>query len=154
RRYRFCAKSQEARRPGLIRERRLLAREGMRECRQGLSCSAPWRTEIPFQRRRRSADRATPGLKYGRRSLGLFPFFELRVPFVRCSCNLEVVTDTRMTANPPHVARWWWQLNSYHWFVLIVASLGWLFDCLDQQLFTLSRMPAMRALVPEGNPLK
>jgi MFS family permease len=28
--------------------------------------------------------------------------------------------------------------------------LGWLFDCLDQQLFTLSRMPAMKALLPEG----
>jgi MFS family permease len=46
--------------------------------------------------------------------------------------------------------RWWHGLNRYHWFVFIVASLGWLFDCLDQQLFTLSRMPAMKALLPEG----
>jgi MFS family permease len=45
---------------------------------------------------------------------------------------------------------WWKQLNSYHWFVFGVAALGWLFDCLDQQLFTLSRGPAMKALLKEG----
>ena len=44
---------------------------------------------------------------------------------------------------------WTKLLNRYHWFVLIVASLGWLFDCLDQQLFNLARVPAMRELVTE-----
>jgi len=34
---------------------------------------------------------------------------------------------------------WYRQLNSYHWLVLIVASLGWLFDTMDQQLFNLAR---------------
>jgi MFS family permease len=53
-------------------------------------------------------------------------------------------------APEPVAGRWWHGLNRYHWFVFIVASLGWLFDCLDQQLFTLSRMPAMTALLPEG----
>ena len=53
-------------------------------------------------------------------------------------------------APEPVTGRWWHGLNRYHWFVFIVASLGWLFDCLDQQLFTLSRMPAMKALLPEG----
>ena len=53
-------------------------------------------------------------------------------------------------APEPVSGRWWHGLNRYHWFVFIVASLGWLFDCLDQQLFTLSRMPAMKALLPEG----
>jgi len=42
---------------------------------------------------------------------------------------------------------WWKELNRYHWFVLIVAALGWLFDCLDQQLFTLARVPAMTELL-------
>ncbi|MGV3773296.1 MAG: MFS transporter [Verrucomicrobiales bacterium] len=42
---------------------------------------------------------------------------------------------------------WWNDLNRYHWFVLIVAALGWLFDCLDQQLFTLARVPAMTELL-------
>ncbi len=42
---------------------------------------------------------------------------------------------------------WWKELNRYHWFVLIVAALGWLFDTMDQQLFNLARMPAMRELL-------
>ena len=56
-----------------------------------------------------------------------------------------------MQTPAPVSGRWWHGLNRYHWFVFIVASLGWLFDCLDQQLFTLSRMPAMKALLPEGH---
>src|SRR5262249_39778621 len=42
---------------------------------------------------------------------------------------------------------WWQLLNRYHWFVLIVASLGWLFDTMDQQLFTIARLQAMQSLV-------
>jgi MFS family permease len=45
---------------------------------------------------------------------------------------------------------WWRTLNRYHWFVFAMASLAWLFDCLDQQLFILARNPAMEALHPEG----
>src|SRR5687767_4774687 len=45
---------------------------------------------------------------------------------------------------------WWRLLNRYHWFVLIVAALGWLFDCLDQQLFLLARVPAMKTLLQPG----
>jgi MFS family permease len=41
---------------------------------------------------------------------------------------------------------WYRELKPYHWFVLIVAALGWLFDCLDQQLFILTRQPAMTEL--------
>jgi MFS family permease len=47
--------------------------------------------------------------------------------------------------------RWYRELNGYQWFVLIVAALGWLLDCFDQQLFVLARQPAMRDLLP-GNP--
>jgi MFS family permease len=46
---------------------------------------------------------------------------------------------------------WYRQLNGYHWFVLIVAALGWLFDCLDQQLFILARPAAMEDLIPDGS---
>jgi MFS family permease len=38
-------------------------------------------------------------------------------------------------------------LNGYQWFVFIVAALGWLFDCLDQQLFNLARAPAISELL-------
>lgn len=43
---------------------------------------------------------------------------------------------------------WWRQMTRYHWFVFIVAALGWLFDCLDQQLFVLARPAAMKELLP------
>jgi MFS family permease len=36
--------------------------------------------------------------------------------------------------------------------VLIVAALGWLFDCLDQQLFILTRQPAMKDLLQISDP--
>jgi MFS family permease len=42
---------------------------------------------------------------------------------------------------------WYQLLNRYHWFVLVVAALGWLFDCLDQQLFILARPQAMAELL-------
>lgn len=42
---------------------------------------------------------------------------------------------------------WYKGLNRYHWFVLIVAALGWLFDTMDQQLFVLARPAAMKELV-------
>jgi MFS family permease len=42
------------------------------------------------------------------------------------------------------------RLTGYHWFVLLVAILGWLFDTMDQQLFTLARLPAMKQLLPPG----
>src|SRR5262245_27108545 len=45
-------------------------------------------------------------------------------------------------------------LDRYHWFVLSVAALGWVFGCLDQQLFALARQSAMTALVPGEDPLK
>jgi MFS family permease len=42
---------------------------------------------------------------------------------------------------------WWKGLSSYQWFVFIVASMGWLFDTMDQQLFNLARMPAVTQLL-------
>ena len=61
-------------------------------------------------------------------------------------------SDGPVIKDPNYV--WYKELTRYHWFVLIVAALGWLFDCLDQQLFTLARPTAMRDLlnVPAGDP--
>jgi MFS family permease len=58
---------------------------------------------------------------------------------------------TVVPATPPTPADgpWWRSLSRYHWFVLCVATLGWMFDCFDQQIFNIFRTPAMRALVAE-----
>ena len=42
---------------------------------------------------------------------------------------------------------WWRLLTRYHWFVLLVASAAWFFDCLDQRLFSLARIPALSSLM-------
>ena len=62
-------------------------------------------------------------------------------------------TESNLVKDPNY--KWYKELNRYHWFVLTVSALGWLFDCLDQQLFTLARPTAMRDLlkVPAGDPM-
>jgi len=35
----------------------------------------------------------------------------------------------------------------YHWLVVIIASCGWLFDCMDQRLFVLARESALKELL-------
>ncbi|MFO0903339.1 MAG: MFS transporter [Pirellulales bacterium] len=62
--------------------------------------------------------------------------------------------DTPDSPLSPRSGPWYQDMTRYHWFVLTVAALGWLFDCLDQQLFTLARPTAMRDLlgVPAGDP--
>jgi MFS family permease len=67
-----------------------------------------------------------------------------------------------MTKKEPHPATpsivdsdstpWWKTLNRYHWFVFAVASLAWLFDCLDQQLFIIARNPAIANLLHGATP--
>ena len=56
--------------------------------------------------------------------------------------------DLSSPSTPPADGRHWWnELTRYHWFVFIVAALGWLADCMDQQLFLMARVPAMRQLL-------
>ena len=42
---------------------------------------------------------------------------------------------------------WYRELTGYHWFVFLVASACWCFDCLDQRLFSLARIPALRTVM-------
>src|SRR3954449_2093424 len=45
---------------------------------------------------------------------------------------------------------WYRELTGYHWFVLSVASMGWMFDTMAQQLFNLARKPAIKELLGAG----
>src|SRR5690242_16198555 len=58
------------------------------------------------------------------------------------------------TATPQGEAnyRWYKELTGYHWFVLSVASMGWAFDTMAQQLFNLARKPALRDLLGGNAP--
>ncbi len=57
-------------------------------------------------------------------------------------------------SDAPQTGPWYRGLTRYHWLVLIVAGLGWLFDTMDQQLFNLARKPAVTELlkVSAGDP--
>ena len=54
------------------------------------------------------------------------------------------------TALDSSTTPWYRTLTRAHWFVLVVASLGWLFDTMDQQLFNLARRPAIAELLGAG----
>ena len=57
-----------------------------------------------------------------------------------------------MKAAPPSAAPavpWWSTLTREHWLVFAVASLAWLFDCLDSQFFNLARDGAMENILAD-----
>ena len=43
-------------------------------------------------------------------------------------------------------SRWYSDLTTYHWCVLIVCSLGWLLDTTNMRMFILARGGALAAL--------
>jgi MFS family permease len=49
----------------------------------------------------------------------------------------------------PAVA-WYRELSGYQWLVLTLAAFGWMFDCMDQQLFSIARRPAVQDLLGPG----
>ncbi|MFN0127977.1 MAG: MFS transporter [Verrucomicrobiales bacterium] len=55
-----------------------------------------------------------------------------------------------MSSPASPAAPWWRHLTPQHWFVFAMASMAWMFDCLDQQLFILARGAAMKSLLPPG----
>ena len=61
--------------------------------------------------------------------------------------HFEDPNQTSVVAAPADSGPWHKGLNRYHWFVLVVAALGWLFDTMDQQLFNLARKPAITYLI-------
>jgi MFS family permease len=42
---------------------------------------------------------------------------------------------------------WYQGLTAYHWWVLVIGTMAWMFDCMDQRLFVLSREPALTELL-------
>ena len=56
-----------------------------------------------------------------------------------------------ITAGPAPAGTGSEKITAYHWLVVLIASAGWLFDCMDQRLFTLARESALKDLLA-GNP--
>jgi MFS family permease len=47
-------------------------------------------------------------------------------------------------------SRWYEGVSRYQWLVLLIASLGWVFDTFEGQIFVVSMPEAMPSLLPEG----
>ena len=58
-----------------------------------------------------------------------------------------LIPQSPETAELAKPVAWYRELTGYQWWVLIVASLGWMFDTMDQQLFNLARRPENAELV-------
>src|SRR5215471_6547111 len=60
-------------------------------------------------------------------------------------------SSDKFAADDPHAnAPWYVGITSYQWLVLIIASLGWIFDVFEGQVFVASMNQAMPALLPAG----
>src|SRR5437762_10993402 len=53
----------------------------------------------------------------------------------------------------PLAGPWRRELSGYLWFLFLLAAFGWMFDCFDQQIFTMSRSITMRELMPVAETL-
>src|SRR5262245_2937448 len=49
-------------------------------------------------------------------------------------------------------ARWYEGITRYQWLVLVIASLGWIFDTFEGQIFVASMREAMPSLLAPGTP--
>jgi MFS family permease len=60
-------------------------------------------------------------------------------------------TDSTIPDTPPEGA-WYRHVTRYQWLVLVIASLGWIFDIFEGQIFVATMKEAMPSLLPEGSP--
>jgi MFS family permease len=65
---------------------------------------------------------------------------------------MQVPPDAQRSGSPalgpsPQTANSKPPITLYHWLVVILASCGWLFDCMGQRIFVLGREPAFRELL-------
>jgi MFS family permease len=65
----------------------------------------------------------------------------------RRGAHLTVRSGDFQRMSQPSSLPWFRQFTPYHWFVFLVASAAWCFDCMDQRLFTLARANAVESLL-------
>ncbi len=57
-----------------------------------------------------------------------------------------------MTPTSPHPGRWYHGVSRYQWLVLVVASLGWVFDAFEGQIYNITRGDMLPDLLEAANP--
>lgn len=61
---------------------------------------------------------------------------------------LETTSERAASETTRSEARWYEGISRYAWIVLILASMGWVFDAFEGQIFVASMNEAMPSLVP------
>src|SRR5947209_148159 len=69
-----------------------------------------------------------------------------RRPRLKLPRGMTTATDPGTDALRPPL-KWWQGVDRYCWIVLVIAALGWLFDTMDQNLFTLVRKTSVQELL-------
>ena len=64
---------------------------------------------------------------------------------------MERLASSPDSARPSVADPWWRHLNGYHCYVFALAALGWMFDAMDQQIFTNSRSITLAELLPHAS---
>lgn len=54
---------------------------------------------------------------------------------------------------PPPEGPWYRHVTRYQWLVLVIASLGWIFDIFEGQIFVTTMKEAMPSLLPKDAPV-
>jgi predicted MFS family arabinose efflux permease len=66
----------------------------------------------------------------------------------RCFSKALLTEIINMHEQRPETTPWYHEISRYQWLVLIVASLGWVFDVFEGQAFVVTMNQAMPALTP------
>src|SRR4051794_21921764 len=56
------------------------------------------------------------------------------------------------TATSPAGLKWYHGVTRYQWLVLVVASMGWIFDAFEGQLYNITRGDMLPDLLLHANP--
>lgn len=62
----------------------------------------------------------------------------------------STMLQTPPTGQDQRPLKWYQGLERYCWIVLAIAALGWMFDMMDQNLYTLIRVPSLRDILSKS----
>jgi MFS family permease len=62
------------------------------------------------------------------------------------------VETSPLAASEGQNLRWYQGVDRYAWTILAIAALGWLFDTMDQHIFTLVRTSSLKDILQETVP--
>ena len=69
-------------------------------------------------------------------------------------CSMDEFRTTPLMPNDgPTQLAWYSGITNYQWLVLVIASLGWVFDVFEGQIFVASMNEAMQELLPDASAL-